>query len=238
MDEPVLAVRVFNQDFPNPIGIAAGFDKNAEAMEGLLDVGFGFVEIGSVTPKGQPGNPKPRVFRLTEDRGVINRYGFNSDGIPPVAKRLESYVASRELRQAYHRPGVLGVNLGKNKTTEDAASDYVKGVDALAKYADYLVVNVSSPNTPGLRSLQGKQQLHDLLSCVIKARNAVEESEKRKIPLLVKIAPDLTGDDKQDIADVALELQLDGLIVSNTTLSRPDTLKRFVLLATVCMVSL
>lgn len=167
------------------------------------------------------------MFRLSEDRGVINRYGFNSAGLDSVAKRLDAYVATRELSKRFHRSGVLGVNLGKNKTTEDAAADYVKGVEALGKYADYLVVNVSSPNTPGLRSLQGKQQLQELLTRVLDARNKVEAAEKRKIPLLVKIAPDLTDDDKQDIADVALELHLDGLIVSNTTLSRPASLQRY-----------
>ncbi|POM60283.1 Dihydroorotate dehydrogenase (fumarate) [Phytophthora palmivora] len=227
-DPELLQVNAFGLQFPNPLGIAAGFDKDAEAMEGMLDMGFGCVEIGSVTPKPQPGNPKPRVFRLYEDRGVINRYGFNSKGLEHVGARLERYVDSREKRQTPgngHRAGVLGVNLGKNKLTEDAAADYVLGVHALGKFADYLVVNVSSPNTPGLRTLQGKIQLKNLLVRVIKARNEVAETEKRSIPLLVKIAPDLTEDDKQDIADVALELKLDGLVVSNTTLSRPDTLK-------------
>jgi dihydroorotate dehydrogenase len=161
---------------------------------------------------------------LTEDRAVINRYGFNSEGLDAVAKRLEAYVATRDTTAGHHRAGVLGVNLGKNKTTEDAASDYVQGVHALGKYADYLVVNVSSPNTPGLRSLQGKKQLHHLVSQVIQARDEVQKQQNRKIPLLVKIAPDLTSDDKKDIADVALDLKLDGLIVSNTTLSRPESL--------------
>ncbi|KAG7396274.1 Dihydroorotate dehydrogenase (quinone), mitochondrial [Phytophthora boehmeriae] len=227
-DPELLRVKAFGLDFSNPLGIAAGFDKDGEAMEGMLDIGFGCVEIGSVTPKPQPGNPKPRVFRLAEDRGVINRYGFNSKGLEAVGARLERYVGSREKRTAPgqgHRAGVLGVNLGKNKTTEDAAADYVQGVHALGKYADYLVVNVSSPNTPGLRTLQGKIQLQELLVRVLKARDEVAATEKRDIPLLVKIAPDLTEHDKEDIAAVALELKLDGLVVSNTTLSRPDTLK-------------
>ncbi|KAL3663551.1 hypothetical protein V7S43_011438 [Phytophthora oleae] len=225
-DPELLHVKALGLEFTNPLGIAAGFDKDAEAMEGMLDMGFGCVEIGSVTPKPQPGNPQPRVFRLYEDRGVINRYGFNSKGLEHVGARLERYVDSRVKRQGNgHRAGVLGVNLGKNKLTEDAASDYVQGVHALAKYADYLVVNVSSPNTPGLRTLQGKIQLQNLLVRVLKARDEVVAQEKRNIPLLVKIAPDLTEDDKQDIADVALDLKLDGLVVSNTTLSRPDTLK-------------
>ncbi|KAL4115580.1 hypothetical protein PRIC2_013741 [Phytophthora ramorum] len=227
-DPELLRVRTLGLQFPNPLGIAAGFDKDAEAMEGMLDMGFGCVEIGSVTPQPQPGNPKPRVFRLYEDRGVINRYGFNSKGLEHAGARLHEYVAERAVRTAPgngHRAGVLGVNLGKNKLTEDAAADYVQGVHALGQYADYLVVNVSSPNTPGLRTLQGKLQLQQLLVRVIKARDEVATLEKRDIPLLVKIAPDLTQDDKQDIADVALELKLDGLVVSNTTLSRPDTLQ-------------
>ncbi|EEY61590.1 dihydroorotate dehydrogenase, mitochondrial precursor [Phytophthora infestans T30-4] len=225
-DPELLHVQVLGLEFTNPLGIAAGFDKDGEAMEGMLDMGFGCVEIGSVTPKAQPGNPTPRVFRLPEDRGVINRYGFNSKGLEHVGARLERYVSSRVNRQDDgHRAGVLGVNLGKNKLTEDAAADYVQGVHALGKYADYLVVNVSSPNTPGLRTLQGKIQLQKLLEHVLKARDEVADTEKRTISLLVKIAPDLTEDDKQDIADVALALKLDGLVVSNTTLSRPDTLK-------------
>ncbi|KAE9295194.1 Dihydroorotate dehydrogenase (quinone) [Phytophthora fragariae] len=225
-DPELLRVQTLGLEFPNPLGIAAGFDKHAEAMEGMLDMGFGCVEIGSVTPEPQAGNPQPRVFRLYEDRGVINRYGFNSKGLEYVDARLEKYVASRAQRQGNgHRAGVLGVNLGKNKLTEDAAADYVLGVHALAKHADYLVVNVSSPNTPGLRTLQDKIQLQNLLVRVLKARDEVAAKEERRIPLLVKIAPDLTEDDKQDIADVALELKLDGLVVSNTTLSRPDTLK-------------
>jgi dihydroorotate dehydrogenase len=227
-DPELLHVSALGLSFSNPLGIAAGFDKDGEAMEGMLDMGFGCVEIGSVTPQPQPGNPKPRVFRLYEDRGVINRYGFNSKGLDHVGARLETYVGSRAKRTAPgngHRAGVLGVNLGKNKLTEDAAADYVQGVHALGKYADYLVVNVSSPNTPGLRTLQGKIQLQNLLVRVLKARDEVAAIEKREIPLLVKIAPDLTEDDKQDIADVALDLKLDGLVVSNTTLSRPDSLK-------------
>ncbi|CAI5708750.1 unnamed protein product [Peronospora destructor] len=228
VDPELLHVKALGLQFTNPLGIAAGFDKDGEAMEGMLDMGFGCVEIGSVTPKPQPGNPKPRVFRLYEDMGVINRYGFNSKGLGYVAARLESYVGSRAKRQAPgngHRSGVLGVNLGKNKLTEDAAADYVKGVKGLGKYADYLVVNVSSPNTPGLRTLQSRNQLKNLLVRVIDARDEVSATEKRNIPLLLKIAPDLTEDDKQDIADVALELNLDGLVVSNTTLCRPDFLK-------------
>ncbi|KAI9906030.1 hypothetical protein PsorP6_014085 [Peronosclerospora sorghi] len=227
-DPTLLHVHALGLEFPNPLGLAAGFDKDGEAMEALLDMGFGSVEIGSVTPVPQPGNPTPRVFRLPEDAGVINRYGFNSKGLAYVRTRLERYVAGRTERQAArsgHRTGVLGVNLGKNKLTQDAAADYVVGVHTLGKFADYLVVNVSSPNTPGLRTLQGKRALQTLLERVLEARDHVATTEKRRLPLLVKIAPDLTDEDKRDIAEVALKLQLDGLVVSNTTISRPETLK-------------
>ncbi|CAI5723329.1 unnamed protein product [Hyaloperonospora brassicae] len=228
-DPELLHVKVLGLEFTNPLGIAAGFDKDGEAVQGMLDMGFGCVEVGSVTPEPQPGNARPRVFRLCEDRGVINRYGFNSKGLEYVGARLADYTSSRAKRRAQssskHRTGVVGVNLGKNKTTEDAAADYVRGVRALGRYADYLVVNVSSPNTPGLRALQGRTELRSLLVRVLGARNEVAASERREIPLLVKIAPDLTDEDKQDIAQVALDLQLDGLVVSNTTLSRPDTLQ-------------
>uniref|UniRef100_A0AAV1VBF4 Dihydroorotate dehydrogenase (quinone), mitochondrial n=1 Tax=Peronospora matthiolae TaxID=2874970 RepID=A0AAV1VBF4_9STRA len=228
LDPKLLHVKVLGLEFTNPLGIAAGFDKDGDAVQGLVDMGFGAVEIGSVTPEPQPGNPKPRVFRLCEDRGVINRYGFNSKGLEYVGTRLATYTSTREKGQATsrdHRAGVLGVNLGKNKATEDAAADYVLGVHALGQFADYLVVNVSSPNTPGLRALQGREQLKQLLERVLEARDEVAATAKREIPLLVKIAPDLTEADKQDIAKVALDLQLDGLVVSNTTLSRPETLK-------------
>eukprot|EP00051_Salpingoeca_urceolata_P012094 m.150284 g.150284 ORF g.150284 m.150284 type:complete len:199 (+) comp17374_c0_seq4:498-1094(+) len=168
------------------VGLAAGFDKNAECPDGMLGVGFGFVEIGSVTPQPQQGNPKPRVFRLSEDLAVINRYGFNSDGMSAVRQRLAEREASPR-RSA----GIMGVNLGKNKEQQNAAQDYRAGVYNLGPFADYIVVNVSSPNTPGLRSLQGKEQLRGLLSSVKEAREELDWSDRRKPPLLVKIAPDL-----------------------------------------------
>lgn len=209
-NDPILATRLWGRDFKNPVGLAAGFDKNAEVPDAMLGQGFGFVEIGSVTPRPQPGNPRPRLFRLTPDRAVINRMGFNNQGLEVVAGRL----AKRR------RGGIVGANLGKNKTTEDAASDYEKGVRALGPLADYLVINVSSPNTPGLRALQGKEPLAELVS---RTRAAVDALAV-KVPLLLKIAPDLTAEDLKDIAEVALEGGLDGLIVSNTTITRPDSL--------------
>ncbi|NXU93069.1 PYRD dehydrogenase, partial [Xiphorhynchus elegans] len=163
-DHPALEVRVFGQRFRNPLGLAAGFDKQGEAVDGLYKMGFGFVEVGTVTPQPQEGNPKPRVFRLEEDEAVINRYGFNSHGHVAVARRLQ---ARQEMQIRLTGEGMpLGINLGKNKNSIDAAADYVAGVQTLGPLADYLVVNVSSPNTPGLRDLQGKAELYDLLSKV------------------------------------------------------------------------
>lgn len=236
-DPPQLGLEVWGRKFSNPVGLAAGFDKNAEAVEGLLGLGFGFVEVGSVTPIPQEGNPKPRVFRLRQEGAIINRFGFNSEGIVAVAKRLGAQHGKRKLDETSSPsssndddvkhggkagPGILGVNLGKNKTSEDASSDYVQGVHTLSQYADYLVINVSSPNTPGLRKLQGRKQLKDLVKKVQAARDEMQWGEEGPPPLLVKIAPDLSKQDLEDIAAVALALHLDGLIISNTTISRPD----------------
>ncbi|KAK1330559.1 hypothetical protein QTO34_010749 [Cnephaeus nilssonii] len=220
-DSDMLEVRVLGHKFRNPVGIAAGFDKHGEAVDGLYKMGFGFVEIGSVTPKPQEGNPRPRVFRLPEDQAVINRYGFNSHGLSVVEHRLRA----RQQTQARLTEGglPLGINLGKNKTSVDAASDYAEGVRVLGPLADYLVVNVSSPNTAGLRSLQGKDELRHLLTKVLQERDALKGVHKPA--LLVKIAPDLTAQDKEDIASVVRELGIDGLIVTNTTVSRPASLQ-------------
>ncbi|XP_035642740.1 dihydroorotate dehydrogenase (quinone), mitochondrial [Oncorhynchus keta] len=220
-DPASLEVNVMGRKFKNPIGIAAGFDKHGEAVDGLYRLGFGFVEVGTITPKPQEGNPKPRVFRLTTDQAVINRYGFNSCGLAAARERLKAREGTQvELTKA----GLpLGINLGKNKLSQDAAADYLEGVRALGPLADYLVVNVSSPNTPGLRDLQGKGKLRQLLYKVLKERDALQGGSRP--PVLVKIAPDLTAQDKQDIADVVTELGVDGLLVSNTTVSRPETLQ-------------
>ncbi|XP_029310236.1 dihydroorotate dehydrogenase (quinone), mitochondrial isoform X1 [Cottoperca gobio] len=220
-DPASLEVNVLGLKFKNPIGIAAGFDKHGEAVDGLYKVGFGFVEVGTITPKPQEGNPKPRVFRLTTDHAIINRYGFNSCGLAEVQGRLKAR-GDTQLQQS--KAGLpLGINLGKNKLSQDAGADYLEGVRVLGPLADYLVVNVSSPNTPGLRDLQGKAELRQLLQTVLKERDALQG--ERKPPVLVKIAPDLTAQDKQDIADVVTELAVDGLMVSNTTVSRPETLQ-------------
>lgn len=220
-DPASLEVNILGLKFKNPIGIAAGFDKHGEAVDGLYKLGFGFVEVGTITPKAQEGNPKPRVFRLTADSAIINRYGFNSCGVAEAQMRLK---AREEIQQEQSKAGLpLGINLGKNKLSRDAGADYLEGVRALGPLADYLVVNVSSPNTPGLRDLQGKAELRDLLQAVLKERDALQE--ERKLPVLVKIAPDLTAQDKRDIADVVTELGVDGLMVSNTTVSRPESLQ-------------
>ncbi|XP_051127851.1 dihydroorotate dehydrogenase (quinone), mitochondrial [Andrographis paniculata] len=238
-DPPILELEVWGRRFSNPIGLAAGFDKNAEAIEGLLGLGFGFVEVGSVTPVPQEGNPKPRIFRLRNEGAIINRCGFNSEGIVVVAKRLGAQHGKRKLETSSTSspvgdeivqggkagPGILGVNLGKNKTSEDAAADYVQGVHTLSQYADYLVINISSPNTPGLRQLQGRKQLKDLVKKVQAARDEMQWGEEGPPPLLVKIAPDLSKQDLEDIAAVALALRVDGLIISNTTIQRPDAVK-------------
>nr|CAG4651945.1 EOG090X08P9 [Triops cancriformis] len=212
-----LRTKLLGLEFPNCVGMAAGFDKHAEAFEGLFDVGFGFVEVGSVTPEPQSGNPRPRVFRLLEDHAIINRYGFNSEGHDVVHNRVK-------LRRGRELQGILGVNLGKNKTSEDARVDYVKGVEKFGDVADYLVINVSSPNTPGLRLLQNAKELKSLILSVMQARNS---STSSKPPVLLKIAPDLPEEDKRDIAQIACskECRVDGLIVTNTTISRPLTLQ-------------
>ncbi len=206
-------------EFANPIGLAAGFDKDAEAVDAMLAQGFGFVEAGTVTPKAQPGNPRPRLFRLTRERAVINRLGFNSAGHGAVLGNLLTRPRNRPGRP---RPGPVGVNLGQNADSTDAAADYTTGVRAFAGTADYLVVNVSSPNTPGLRALQGRDALSDLLGAV---QGALADAALENPPaLLLKVAPDLTDDDKRDIAEVASEQGIGGIIATNTTIERPDTL--------------
>ena len=208
---PQLEIRVAGLDFPNPLGLAAGFDKNAEVPDACLDLGFGFTEIGAVTPRPQAGNARPRVFRLPADRAVINRYGFNNDGAAAIAARLR--VRSRE-------KGILGANLGANKDSEDRIADYEAGLAALDGLVDFYTVNISSPNTPGLRALQDAGALKELLARVLAARDRL----KSPAPVFLKIAPDLTDADKSDITHAIRTSALDGLIVSNTTIARPQSL--------------
>lgn len=201
-----LPVDLWGLSFPNPLGLAAGFDKNAECPSGALKLGFGFIEVGSITPLPQKGNPQPRLFRLLEDRALVNRMGFNNEGLEKVSQNLR-----RSAR------GIVGVNIGANKSSSDAISDYLCGLAALNDLANYLVVNVSSPNTPGLRDLQARGKLKELLERLTAARNDLSAPR----PLLLKIAPDLSDGEIDDIVALALANAIDGLIVSNTTLSRP-----------------
>ncbi|KAH9630490.1 hypothetical protein HF086_000703 [Spodoptera exigua] len=213
-DPQVLKTKFLNYDLSNPLGIAAGFDKHGDAVIGLRNLGFSIVEIGSVTPKAQPGNPKPRVFRLPEDEAVINRYGFNSEGHEQVHKKIGM------IEKALLDKGLLGINLGKNKLSENPIEDYILGIQKFSDVADYFVINISSPNTPGLRSLQKKEELYQLLKNINEARNSI--NSKHKPPLLLKLAPDLSYNEMKEIVSVILqnESKVDGLIISNTTIER------------------
>jgi dihydroorotate dehydrogenase len=211
MDDARLAVNALGLRFPNPIGLAAGFDKDAQVPDAMLKLGFGFVECGSVTPRPQAGNPKPRLFRLREDRAVINRMGFNNAGMEAMAARL----AGRA------RNGVLGINIGANKDSEDRPGDYRACFARLAPFADYIAVNVSSPNTPGLRGLQNRDELRRLLDIVTGERERMNIS----VPILLKIAPDIDPATLDDIAAVALAARIEGVIVTNTTIARAASLK-------------
>ena len=214
-DDQKLAVRAFGLNFPNPVGMAAGFDKNAEVSDALLRLGFGFVEVGTVTPKPQAGNRRPRIFRLERDEAVINRLGFNNDGAEAVLRRL----AGRA-----HQGGIVGVNVGANKDSPDRTADYVKLIETFAPVASYFTVNVSSPNTPGLRNLQQADALDDLLARVIDARERVRQNAGDS-PVLLKIAPDLSLSELDDVVQIARSRRVDGMIVTNTTLSRPSILR-------------
>jgi dihydroorotate dehydrogenase len=217
-DDPILSTRVWDLAFSNPIGLAAGFDKNAEVVDAMLDVGFGFVEAGTVTPLPQPGNPKPRLFRLDEDEAVINRFGFNSKGLAAFTARLE------RRRSAHRALGIVGANVGKNRDTVDAAADYAAGIEATCPWADYLVCNISSPNTPGLRGLQARDQIEHLIARSLEARQRCSQLP-RMPPLLAKVGPDLDEAQLRDIAEVVLSYGLDGLVVGNTTIDRPAGLR-------------
>lgn len=210
-DDPILATTLAGLALPNPIGLAAGFDKDAEVPDAMLALGFGLVECGSVTPRPQPGNPKPRLFRLVEDEAVINRFGFNSKGAAFAHARLAARAG---------KPGIVGINLGANKDSADRTGDYVAGLRALAPLASYVTVNISSPNTPGLRALQDGAALAELIARVMDARGALP------VPVFIKVAPDQGADDWATIARACIDGRVDGLIVSNTTVARPALASR------------
>jgi dihydroorotate dehydrogenase len=211
--DPVLRVRALGLDFPGPLGLAAGFDKDARGTAGLGALGFGFVEVGTVTARPQPGNDRPRMFRLPEDRALVNRMGFNNDGAAALAARL---------RRRRGTGLIVGVNIGKTRAVpeEQAAADYAASARAVARVADYVVVNVSSPNTPGLRDLQAADRLRPVLVAVREALDRISGRPTGRVPLLVKIAPDLADADVDAVADLAVALGLDGIIATNTTVSR------------------
>lgn len=210
-----LAVSAFGLNFPNPIGMAAGFDKNAEVVDAILGLGFGFAEAGTLTPKPQAGNPRPRVFRLLEDEAVINRLGFNNEGFAAARARLERRP----------RKGIVGINVGANKDSADRIADYAAGVETFASYASYLTINISSPNTPGLRDLQAAETLDELIKRVLDARERAAQKSGGRKPLLLKIAPDLSLAELDDVVEIAKKRAIDGMIVSNTTIARPVTLR-------------
>jgi dihydroorotate dehydrogenase len=215
LDAPELAVRAFGLNFPNPVGLAAGFDKNAQVPDAMLRLGFGFVEVGTVTPRPQAGNPRPRVVRLEADEAVINRLGFNNEGAPVVLARLAARAKEG---------GIVGVNVGANRDSPDRTEDYVRLIENFAAVASYFTVNVSSPNTPGLRDLQQASALDDLLARVIDAREKVR-ARSGPVPVLLKIAPDLSLTELDDVVGIARRHRADGMIVGNTTISRPTALR-------------
>ncbi|MCJ8158015.1 quinone-dependent dihydroorotate dehydrogenase [Sphingomonas sp. LaA6.9] len=209
--DPLLSTRFAGITFPNPVGLAAGYDKDGEVPHAMLGLGFGFTELGTLTPLPQAGNPKPRLFRLVEDEAVINRMGFNNGGQEAARERL---------KRVAHRPGIVGVNIGANKDSTDRIADYAKGVAAMKEVATYLAINISSPNTPGLRALQDAGALEALLDAVTAARGSDGP------PIFLKVAPDLEPADIDDIARIAADKALDALIVSNTTITRPALASR------------
>ncbi|MFN3229499.1 MAG: quinone-dependent dihydroorotate dehydrogenase [Asticcacaulis sp.] len=216
-EDPVLKTELVGLSFPNVIGLAAGYDKNAEVPGALFDLGFGFVECGTVTPLPQAGNPRPRLFRLTPDQAVINRMGFNNDGLEAFAARLEA------ARRA-GLPGPIGANIGANKDATDRIADYVTGLERLWGLPDYFTVNISSPNTPGLRALQGRAPLDELLGRLAEARQRLQGGAGRPTPVFLKIAPDLSEGEIRDAVEAVADHGFEGLIVSNTTLERPSDL--------------
>ena len=221
VDDPILAITLAGLPLSNCVGLAAGFDKNAEVPAAMSRAGFGFVECGTVTPLAQAGNPRPRLFRLTQDQAVINRMGFNNEGLEPFAERLSRLKAQRAPR---NRDAIVGANIGANKDATDRVADYVAGLTRLWGLSDYFTVNISSPNTPGLRALQTKAALEELLGRIAQARAGLKAAHKDDYPIFLKVAPDLEDGEVEAIVETVKAAGLDGIIVSNTTVARPDSL--------------
>jgi dihydroorotate dehydrogenase len=209
---PSLKTKLFDIEFDNPVGLAAGFDKNADGINCLIKQGFGFIEVGTVTPRPQTGNAKPRLFRLEEDEAVINRFGFNNKGAEYFVKNLKSKKAI----------GIVGANIGKNKNSEDAVADYIYLLDKVYNFSDYITINISSPNTPGLRDLQNKDELDAFLAALLRRREELVKQHGKRVPMLLKLAPDTSKKQREEIADVVIKRRIDGLIISNTTVGRGD----------------
>ena len=216
IDDPILSQHLIGLDFPNPIGLAAGFDKNAEVVKPMFSLGFGFVEVGTITPVPQKGNPKPRVFRLEEDNAIINSLGFNNKGSQKVKKNIT------KLKNTFNENKIIGVNLGKNKNSINFIDDYLYGMEQLGNLASYITINISSPNTEGLRNLQLRGNIENLIKKIISKREEIENINKK--PVFIKISPDLNEDQLRDIALISLANNIDGLILTNTSINRPDNL--------------
>ncbi len=218
-DDPILSQHLFGLDFTNPIGLAAGFDKNAEVIKPMFALGFGFLEIGTVTPIAQKGNHKPRVYRINHEKAVINHLGFNNKGLKKIKKNLSKF------RSNFFDNKIVGVNIGKNKNTFNANNDYLFGLEHLGNLASYIVINISSPNTEGLRDLQQRDNIEKLIKDINKKKSQIENINKK--PILIKISPDLNDDQLRDIALISLANNVDGLILTNTTISRPVNLNTY-----------
>ncbi len=217
IDDPILSQHLIGLDFPNPIGLAAGFDKNAEVVKSMFSLGFGFVEVGTITPIPQVGNLKPRIFRLEKDQAVINSLGFNNKGSKKVKKNIS------KIKNSFARNKIIGVNIGKNKNSKNSIDDYLYGMEELGALASYITINISSPNTEGLRDLQLRGNIEKLIKKIIKKREEIESINKK--PIIIKISPDLNDDQLRDIALISLANNIDGLILTNTTTSRPNNLQ-------------
>ena len=215
-NDPILSQHILGLDFPNPIGLAAGFDKNAEVISSMFSLGFGFIEVGTITPLPQNGNPKPRVFRLEEDKGIINSLGFNNKGILKAKKNLIKF------KRSSNKNRIVGVNLGINKNSTDSINDYLFGIESFCNLANYITINISSPNTVGLRDLQLRGKIENLIKQVVLKREKIESLTK--IPIFIKISPDLNDDQLRDLALISLANNIDGLIITNTTINRPNNL--------------